>query len=613
MALKRLILFSIVFLFISGCGNLKRHDEIQAENGEMPVVADLPTDEDASSQINSKLSEPYKSPLGEVPLDRNKYVDMWLKYFQGRGRKHMIRYLERSTRYLPMMKNTLREHGLPEDLVYVALIESGFSPVAHSHANAVGYWQFIRDTGRRYGLRLDSYIDERRDPVQSTRAAAEYFKALYNLFGSWHLSLAAYNTGENRVKNRVMRYYTRDYWVLVRKRALPRETRNYVPKYIAAALIAKNPEQYGFTNIEYQAPLAYDTINVPHPVSLKRLAEGMSANVEDLKLLNPKFRGDYVPLYDGKETVLRVPVGQAQLAANSVAQAEVKTPPVVRADYIYYRVRRGDTLSHIARRFRTSVSNIRRLNRLRSRSFIRVGQRLKVPERGYSQVYVSGNSSAVRSSANSDASYHIVRRGENLTLIARRYGTSVDQLRRLNQLPRRAILRVGQRLVVKETGEAGGGSRSTGSGTSYIVKRGDNLSSIASRHRTSVRTLMKINNLDSDVVLVGQRLVLPGRGRVIAKPYFHEVERGENLTLIAQKYGTSVSHLRRLNDIRRNSILYVGQKLKISNKTVVHVVRRGETLGSIAQRYRVSLRELIAANDIRNKRLIVAGQSLIIP
>src|SRR5262249_50776712 len=151
-------------------------------------------------------------------------------------------YLERSARYLPMMKNVLRENGLPEDLVYVAMIESGFSPRAHSRANAVGYWQFIRSTGKRFGLHVDTFIDERRDPVLSTRAAAEYFKALYDLLGSWHLSMAAYNVGEMRVKRAVTRYYTRDFWELIRKRrAMPAETRNYVPKFIAAALIAKNP------------------------------------------------------------------------------------------------------------------------------------------------------------------------------------------------------------------------------------------------------------------------------------------------------------------------------------------------------------------------------------
>lgn len=621
MVLRRAILLSSLMLVLGsvvGCGSLKRHDEIRNQSevgeesveGEMPIVAELPADEDPSSQVSSNISKPYRSPLGNVALDQNKHVDMWVRYFQGRGRKHMERYLERSSRYLPMMKNVLRENGLPEELVYIALIESGFSPVAHSHANAVGYWQFIRGTGKRYGLKLDSYIDERRDPVLSTRAAAEYFKALYNLFGDWHLAMASYNCGENRVKRQTMRLQTRDFWNLVRRRALPRETRNYVPKYIAATMIAQNPEKYGFTNIEYQAPLSYDTVKIPHPLSLKALAQGMGADVEELKLLNPKFRGDYVPLYDGTDTVIRVPTGKTAVALANLARAEVKTPPIVKADYVYYRVRRGDTLGHIAVRFRTRVSTIRRLNRLGSRSFIRVGQRLRVPERGYSQVYASTSAPQRSASSQEDVSVHVVRRGENLTLIARRYGTSVDDLRRLNRLPRRAVIKVGQRIVVKEDQ---GTADSSAPGTSHMVTRGENLTAIANRYNTSVQAIKNVNGLKSDIVLVGQRLNIPGRGRVVNKPFYHQVERGENLTYIAQKYGTSIASLRNLNRIRSNSVLYVGQKLKISNRSMVHVVRRGETLGLIAQRYKITLRELIHANDIENKRLIVAGQSLIIP
>ena len=198
-------------------------------------------------------------------MDDNEQVDKWVNYFQTMGRDRMETYLSRSTRYIPMMKNVLREYRLPEDLVYVAMIESGFSPNAHSFANAVGYWQFIESTGKRHGLKVNSYVDERRDPVLSTRAAAEYFKDLYGAFGSWHLALASYNTGEYRVSRSVMRYYTRDFWYLSSKRSLPRETVNYVPKFIAAVRISKNPKKYGFDKIDYQVPLEYDTVKLDFP------------------------------------------------------------------------------------------------------------------------------------------------------------------------------------------------------------------------------------------------------------------------------------------------------------------------------------------------------------
>lgn len=607
--LKCLVILLAVSL--SACSSLKRQSDRAggAENessegvesdsevdsdSDLPEVAELPTEEDSSSQISSKSAVPYKSPLGEVALDRNSQVDKWITYFQGRGRPFMTKYLERSTRYLPMMKNTLREHGLPEDLVYVALIESGFSPIAHSHADAVGYWQFIRGTGRRYGLKQDGYVDERRDPVLSTRAAAEYFKALYNLFGSWHLSLAAYNTGENRVKNRVMRHYTRDYWVLNKKKAFPSETRNYVPKFIAATMIAKDPKGFGFTDIEYQAPLNFETAVVPHPVSLAKISEGLGTSIEDLKMLNPKYRGDYVPMYDGKETVLRLPVGKAQNIAALWGGAEVKVPPVVALDHTYHRIRRGETLSHIAAKYRTSVGNLKRMNNMGSRTFLRVGKKLRVPDRGGRSLVAAAPAASTESkeetSSKSLASVedrgdvHVVRRGENLSLIARRYNITVYELMRINQLSRRSILKVGQRLMLKE--QSG---------------------SLESSSRKSARKVVVVSKV---------------------QPISHTVRAGENLTLIAKKYEVSVDQLKKQNKLKSGHVM-VGQKLKLNSGVEVatsskvstrkspkqvHVVRRGETLTSIASKYKVSLKDIASANELSKKqKRVLAGQSLIIP
>src|SRR5665213_1486711 len=203
--------------------NLGADGSVIPADGQAPAIKE---NEVSSEDVEKNVEKPYKSTYGEVALDDNEHVQVWVRYFQGRGRKYMEQYLARSTRYLPMMKNVLRENGLPEDLVYISLIESGFSPVAHSRSNAVGYWQFIRGTGRRFGLKVDPFIDERRDPVRSARAAAQYFKALYDLFGSWHLALSAYNVGENRVKRAVTKYYTKDLWTIITKRrSMPAETK----------------------------------------------------------------------------------------------------------------------------------------------------------------------------------------------------------------------------------------------------------------------------------------------------------------------------------------------------------------------------------------------------
>ena len=228
--------------------------------------------------------------------------------FTGPGRDVMKTYLERSSRYLPMMRHVIRENNLPENLVYVALIESGFSPIAYSRAGAVGYWQFMASTARHYGLKINSFVDERRDPVLSTRAAVEYFKDLYSLFGDWHLALASYNSGEYRVNRVVLRYYNRNFWYLTEKKGLPSETRNYVPKFIAAVRIASDPEKYGFTNIKYQEPLQYDVVPISKPLSLKKWAKALNIPYKELKALNPSYKGEYIPVYV-KDMILRVPVG----------------------------------------------------------------------------------------------------------------------------------------------------------------------------------------------------------------------------------------------------------------------------------------------------------------
>lgn len=234
---KQLLLVGVL---LSGCAHQQTKQPDQATTEQIGEPAQFRVKE------NAETTKP-TDELEIIPTELNANVDKWINYFQGRGRPHMERYLLRSTRYEALMKKVLRDNKLPEDLFYIALIESGFSSQAFSHASAVGYWQFIRGTGKRYKLQINQMIDERRDPVLSTQAAADYFKDLYARFNSWYLAMASYNVGEGRVDRAVKKYKTKDFWELTRnKRALPRETDDYIPKYIAAKLIAKNPDKYGF-------------------------------------------------------------------------------------------------------------------------------------------------------------------------------------------------------------------------------------------------------------------------------------------------------------------------------------------------------------------------------
>lgn len=629
--------FSIGFL--SGCATTKTAEQNLAEgkvqefDPESPMVKlkDVEsfrvTDPDGPKVVDEELEQ--------IPTEINPLVEKWLVYFQGKGRPHMERYLARSTRYMKLMKKILRQNGLPEDLVYIALIESGFSPKATSRAAAVGYWQFIRGTGRRYGLEVSSLIDERRDPVMSTQAAAEYFKGLYSVFGSWYLAMASYNVGENRVKREVMNHYTRDFWELARKKRFPKETVNYIPKFIAAKLIGNNPEKYGFTEIEYMTPIEFEHVTLTKPVNLKTMAAKMGIEYDDLKQLNPKFKGEIAPL--AKNSLdLRVPIGQTQQALVAAQQATVdKVEYVAEAgETEIYKVRSGDSLYTIARKYKTTVAWLKDSNDLKNGKKLRIGQRVTVPERGSHKTTVKSvakvqniekmkaNKEDVEKAAASPelitakGVFYIVQPGDTLSAIADDYNSSIEELRRMNKLNRGSVLRAGLKLRVpkddglpQEAPESGkavvintrvADREPQAVGAAHVVKSGENLSTIAKKYGVSLGALRKANNLSKRSMLkVGSRLTIPGRPSSLEKnsgnkhrnsehsnsqqvqfeknqapskslsmrrerkPRVHIVRNGENLSLIAEKYRIPVSALKGENRISRGSKLFVGAKLLI--------------------------------------------------
>ncbi|MGE0763561.1 MAG: lytic transglycosylase domain-containing protein [Bdellovibrionales bacterium] len=247
-------------------------------------------------------------PFFDIPVTYNVKVKEWINYFQGRGKKWYHTRLERSHRYLPIMKRLLRERSMPQDLAYISMIESGFSPHAESTASAVGYWQFISSTAARYGLKINWWIDERRDFQKSTTAAARYLGDLYKMFGSWYLTAAAYNMGEGRLKRLIAKHGTNNYWVLSKKSDFPAETRDYIPKMLAAMLIAKVPKLYGFTDIVPNEPYRYEYFYVPGGTDLINLAAAVGVEASMLQRLNPELLKGFVP-GNIKNHRIRIPTG----------------------------------------------------------------------------------------------------------------------------------------------------------------------------------------------------------------------------------------------------------------------------------------------------------------
>ncbi|HKZ46946.1 MAG TPA: transglycosylase SLT domain-containing protein, partial [Thermodesulfobacteriota bacterium] len=307
----------------------------------------------------------------------NDKVEFFIKYFQTRGRKYFEKWLARSEMYLPMLKDIFGQNGLPEDLAYLALIESGFNPNARSRARAVGMWQFMKWTGKKYGLKADLWVDERKDPEKATRAAAKYLKDLYGIFNSWHLAAASYNAGEGRILRAMKKHKTDDFWIVAKqKKTLKRETRDYIPKYIAAMLIAKEPAKYGFADIEYRPRIAYDKIVIPEATDLRVIANACECSVEDIKELNPELLKWFTPPNE-PEYEIKIPIEKAD-----VFQANFVTiPPQERLNFLVHRVKKGENLSLIAKKYGASIDSIMYLNKLKNAKYLKVGKEIVIPVR----------------------------------------------------------------------------------------------------------------------------------------------------------------------------------------------------------------------------------------
>jgi membrane-bound lytic murein transglycosylase D len=317
------------------------------ETLELPF-GDSPGD-DSSPEIFLKDQRKKESDF-DIPIVINTKVEQFIQYFQTTFRDKFGTWLARSEKYIPFMKNLLKEQGLPEDLVYIAFIESGFDPYAYSRSKASGLWQFIRWTGKRYGLRVDWWVDERRDPEKSTIAAAKYLKDLYETFECWYLAAAGYNAGEYKIIKAMKRYRTEDFWKLTKYRYLKRETKNYVPQMIAAALIAKDPEKYGFTDVEYEEPLQYEKVKVPELTALSLVAKACETSLEEINDLNPELQRGVTPPNE-PDYEIKIPSGKKDLFLKNFEALE----PLEPFKFKTYRVKKGDTLGRIAKSYRVDL------------------------------------------------------------------------------------------------------------------------------------------------------------------------------------------------------------------------------------------------------------------
>jgi len=425
-----------------------------------------------------------------IPLVENEHVKREILNFQTKERKYFEEGYQRSGLYREMILEELKEAGLPEQLSWLPLIESWFKVRAYSRARALGLWQFIASTGYRFGLKRDRYIDERMDPAKSTQAAVKYLKELHSLFGDWLTSVASYNCGEIRVQ-RAIRYqrieYLDNFWDLYV--TLPQETARFVPRLIAALLIINDPEKFGLNLPQPFPPQKYESVLIERPVKLSILSKGLGLESDELAALNPELRHDATP---NQEYQLKVPPGYGEKAIAAINTVERWIPP--EATYFLHYVRRGETLSGIASRYRTSVSSIASLNGLRRVNLIRPGQRLKIPGRGGS----STPQPSLKLTAEGEELVYHVQRGDNLYRLANAFNTTVQQIKSNNNL-KNDVLRVGQKLVIHSGRPEGA--------ILYSVEQGDTPFEIAKKYGMDLNYLLSLNRLSiRSKIYPGQKL-----------------------------------------------------------------------------------------------------------
>jgi membrane-bound lytic murein transglycosylase D len=426
-----------------------------------------------------------------IPITINKHVQKEIDHYTtGNGRIFFIESYKRSGGYRPKMVAALREAGLPASLSWLPLIESGFKIRALSSARALGLWQFIPSTGYKFGLKRNMYIDERLDPEKATRAAVSYLKELHQIFGDWTTVLAAYNCGEGRVL-RIIRSqnvnYLDNFWDLYEK--LPRETARYVPKFLATLHIVNNLDKYGLDPMVTDSPMDYQTIEISKQVSLKDIADKIGVSKKLIADLNPELRHKILP---PDSYPLKIPPEKKDMLIAAIDEIPVTSPP--RSTFVYHRVRRGQTLSTIAKRYKTTIGRIARANNINRRNYIVAGKLLKIPLPG---TYAS------KAGKHAKASQHIVKRGDSLWLIAKRYGSTTRKIQKANNLST-TKLHIGQILNIPGYKDNTATLKNIGK---YIVKSGDNPFMIAKQHNMSLDQLFTLNHLSKmSKIFPGQEL-----------------------------------------------------------------------------------------------------------
>ncbi len=605
------------------CEPVIARSDVEVPMSALQLLADESVETDSIDLTLLSFKEP---PPTTIPLPLNEEVEKNIVYFTTKMRKHMVKWMERSGRYFPVMRPILKEEGMPDEIIYLTMIESGVNPVARSWAKCVGLWQFLKSTGEMYGLEGGYYLDDRCDPEKATRAAARHLRDLYNMFDDWHLALAAYNAGAGRISRAIKKSGKQkpSYWDI--RPLLPKETQNYVPRYIAVSIIALDAKEYSMDEVPLQPPLEYDVVPVEKPYHVKDLAEGLCVPVENIQELNPMLLQGVTP---PQRYGLRIPKG----SKDTFAQALVNIKPFVTAPagesitgdivVIDYKVKRGDTFNKIARKHKVTVSQLLKANELAKSRPLKAGEVLRVPHKEIvkSQLFATAvdnvstpkpdRDPAKRTEGRSKLTIR-VDKGMTLGGIADYYGVTVHDLIRWNSMSADQKLLAGATLNVwiKDSARENTISPSLASATTsaavdtrsdqdreapqavasatvveYKVQRGETLASIADAFNVTIQNLIEWNELKNTRVKSGSTL------KIKSQP-------SPSRRTVALRQGGDEELTQEEPRVQQTT----------PARDTVHVVKKGETLFGIAALHGLTVKDMMRWNGLANENIVVGQQ-----
>lgn len=625
--------------------------------------------EKAERKTYSSQFDPEDMPKGnDIPLVKNSAVEDYITYFKTTGRKYMDKWLYRTGKYFNLMRNILKQNNAPEELVYLSMIESGLDPKISSWAGAIGLWQFMPATGSAYGLYYDSNTDDKRDPEKATDAASRHLKDLYGSLGDWYLALASYNAGQGRVNSAISRSGSKDFWTL--RDYLPKETRNYVPQYIACALITINPRAYGFTDVEYGTPIEYDRVIIKSQISVSRIAELAETDIEAIRELNSQLLQDITPLFE-EGYLIKIPKGSYNTFTKNYERAsdfekysykpqydgnegsstqsgetfsyykvtnyQVEDQHLiistVNRELVFHPLAPTDELSTVAIKYSVRSSDLRIWNHISYGKYPKTGDTLSVwlTESKYKELFgvkeVEKKTDNVVENKKTDEVKVTEKTDENKEVKTETDNNAKDVL--VNKEHKHETTKTEEKKEVtkKEITKKEKTKENKSSVRTYSVKKGDNLALIAEDFEVSVEDIKDWNNLKSDKILVGQKLKIysdaspSSNKKEIESKQSYTVQEGDNLTMIADKYNVTVGQIKEWNSIK-SDVIYEGQVLKLysDNKTAppdkkdkksskTYTVEEGDNLTSIADNFNVTVAQLKEWNNLKSD-VIHSGQVL---